>query len=315
MSLIVLEPGLLSLLVDSGRPNHRHLGVPLGGAADQASWQLGNALLGNPPTVPALEITLNGPVLQAQEPTALVIFGAPFQAKRYQGLTVAAGTTFTLEAGERLTVGGTPSGVRGYLCVVGGFVAPTRLGSRSAWGPLTSGTILHCSPSRCQGRSLPFLNLDDVETGGDGVRVLRVVPGPQRDWFPGAEWQDTLYRVSPTSNRMGVRLIGPPIPRRTGELVSEPVAPGAIQITHDGQPVILGVDGQTIGGYPKLAHVIRADLDRIGQLRPGEQVRLQEVTAEEAEVAAIIRRQRLQDWQRRLAITTSEGSQGILQSS
>jgi len=309
MSLIVLEPGLQSWLIDAGRPNYRHLGIPCGGPADRASWQLGNALLGNPTNALAVEITLHGPVLEALDLTGLVIFGAPFQSWRSGGAAIVPGMTLTLEKGERLTVGGTPSAVRGYLCVAGGFIAPARLGSRSAWTPLKAGDILSCASSRCQGRSLPFVNLDQWLSGEDecdAVHLLRVLPGPQRDWFPGSDWQQCLYRVSPASNRMGVRLIGPAIPRRTArELLSEPVAPGAIQVTHDGQPIILGVDGQSLGGYPKLAQVIRADLDRIGQLRPGDCVCLQEVTWEAAEAAAILRRKHLQHWLRRLQITGS----------
>ena len=99
--------------------------------------------------------------------------------------------------------------------------------------------------------------------------------------------------MTPASDRMGLRLQGPPLVRRPGELVSEAVAPGAVQVTNDGQCVILGVDGQTIGGYPKVAHVIRADLDRLGQLRPGEAVRFLPVTPEMAEALAHLLTSRL----------------------
>ena len=113
-----------------------------------------------------------------------------------------------------------------------------------------------------------------------------MLDGPQRDWFEGDVLFTREYAISPASNRMGLRLKGEPLARRPGELVSEAVAPGAVQVTNDGLPVVLGVDGQTIGGYPKIAHVIRADLDRLAQLRPGDSVRFQRVTPEEAERAA-----------------------------
>jgi allophanate hydrolase subunit 2 len=101
---------------------------------------------------------------------------------------------------------------------------------------------------------------------------------------------------------MGLRLDGPPLAPPGRELVSEPVAPGAVQVTNDGRPIVLGVDGQTIGGYPKVAHVIAADLDALGQLRPGDEVRFERVTEEEAEAAAAERRAALGKWLRRIAV-------------
>jgi len=101
---------------------------------------------------------------------------------------------------------------------------------------------------------------------------------------------------------MGLRLKGTPLSRRAGELVSEAVAPGAVQVTNDGLPIVLGVDGQTIGGYPKVAHVIRADLDLLAQLRPGERVRFVRVSPEEAEAAARARAAFLHEWLTRLRI-------------
>jgi len=130
--------------------------------------------------------------------------------------------------------------------------------------------------------------------------MIRVLDGPQRDWFPDDRFFTQTYEVSPASNRMGVRLKGEPLSRRSGELLSEAVGPGAVQITNDGLPVVLGVDGQTIGGYPKVAHVIRAELDRLAQLRPGERVNFAKVTQDEAEQAAKERAETLRSWQARL---------------
>ena len=109
--------------------------------------------------------------------------------------------------------------------------------------------------------------------------------------------------VSPAADRMGVRLDGPPLALPRRELVSEPVAPGAVQITNDGRPIVLGVDGQTIGGYPKVAHVITADLDALGQLRPGTSVSFRLVSEEEAESAARERAAVLAGWLRRIAMS------------
>lgn len=298
MSLTVLSPGLYSLLVDHGRPASRALGVPVGGAADRAALALGNALVGNPPAAVALELTLAGPVLRADHRTAAVVFAAPFSVTISGRGPIPAGTTFTLDAGDVLTVGGTPAGARGYLCVAGGFDAPLVLGSRSGLEPVKAGDVLACRPSASDSRrSLPFGSSD-----GGGETVLRAVDGPQRDWFPAGGFFGVPYTVAPASNRMGVRLAGEPLSRRPGELASEAVAPGAVQVTNDGLPVVLGADGQTIGGYPKVAHVVRADLDRLAQLRPGAAVRFERVTHQEAEAAARQCAARLREWLVRLAL-------------
>ena len=135
MSLRVRDTGLLSLLVDRGRSRTRHLGVPLGGAADRAALALGNALVGNEPGAVALEVTLSGPMVEALHSTACVVFGATFLST-INNQPIAPGTTFTLRSGDVLRVGGAVVGARGYLCVAGGFAAPEVLGSRSALEPV-----------------------------------------------------------------------------------------------------------------------------------------------------------------------------------
>jgi biotin-dependent carboxylase-like uncharacterized protein len=304
MSLTILEPGLHSLLVDHGRPRSRYLGVPVGGAADRAALALGNALVGNPPDAVGLEITMTGPTLRAEHRTVGVLFGAPFVMAISGGRPAYAGTTFILEPGEGLKIGGTPAGVRAYLCIAGGFDAPTVLGSRSAFEPIKADEILACPESVGfePRRSLPFVALPDRRP----LDVLRVLPGPQFDWFLEPDrFFASGYEVTTASNRMGLRLRGEILERRPGELTSEAVAPGAVQVTNDGQPVVLGVDGQTIGGYPKIAHVIRADLDRLAQLRPGTTVRFEQVTPEEADAAATARAALLREWLLRLQVTAT----------
>jgi 5-oxoprolinase (ATP-hydrolysing) subunit C len=302
MSLIVREGGLQSLLVDFGRERSRSLGVPVGGAADRAALALGNALVGNPARAPAVEVAFAGPTVEALHPTACVIFGAPFQST-VNGVPLAAGVTFALEPGDVLRVGGTSIGARAYLCVAGGFEAAEVLGSRSALEALKAGEELKCAASRIEARSLPFVSLPSPLVKEDNYATgLRALDGPQSDWFTDSSFFAQTYEVSPASNRMGLRLKGAPLTRKPGELVSEAVAPGAVQITNDGLPVVLGADGQTIGGYPKVAHVIRADLDLLAQLRPGDQVRFIRVTADQAEGAFRARANFLREWQTRLRI-------------
>jgi antagonist of KipI len=319
MSLRVLAAGTHSLIVDAGRPRTRGLGVPVGGPADRVSLALGNALVGNPPLAPALEITLSGPTLAADADVGMCVFGAPFRLDR-DGDPVRVGHTFTLKAGQTLHIGGTPSGSRAYVCVPGGFRAPRVLDSATAFEPLKAGDLLICESSRLPGRELgesfrsyklpacgpAAAELDDAsqedarDPQAGGLR-LRTLPGAQADWFDDAFYTHT-YRVTPASNRMGVRLDGPGLTVPPQELVSEPVIPGTVQITNDGKPIVLGVDGQAIGGYPKIAHVIAADLDALGQLRPGDEVRFQKVTEVAAEGAAARAREVLRKWLRRIAL-------------
>lgn len=297
MSLTVLAPGLHSLLVDDGRPGARHLGVPVGGPADSASFQLGNWLAGNDTPAVALEISLAGPTLRAETAIGAVIVGAPFRAEIVGKRSLDPGVGFMMEQGDVLKIGGTPNGSRAYLCVPGGFEAPERLGSRSGFGPIAAEQVLYCSTSRIAAIAL---GLDPIERDGT---ILRVLPGPQHDWFMNpAELIAANYEVQAASDRMGIRLSGAMLTRRHGELTSEPVAPGAVQVTNDGRPVVLGVDGQTIGGYPKIAHVIRADLDKMGQLRAGDRVRFQFVNADEAKAAADERTRWLNEWRTRIAV-------------
>jgi antagonist of KipI len=273
--------------------------VPVGGAADRFALAVGNALLGNAPDAAALEVALAGPTLRADAAVACVLYGAPFETHTDRR-PLSAGTTFTLEPGETLHVGGTPRGARAYLCVRGGLHTPVVLGSRSSLEPLPAGTTLPCAPGRVRGRSVQVPPLEE-EGGDEGVVTLRVLDGPQAGWFPGGGLSPgASFTVSAASDRMGLRLSGEPLAVPAREMVSEPVCPGSVQVTRDGQCVVLGVDGQTVGGYPKVAQVIMADLDRLGQLRPGEVVALRRVDLAEAEALRRRRREYLARWVRRL---------------
>jgi len=276
MNLHVLKPGLATRVVDFGRPGTRHLGVPVGGAADRASLTLGNALVGNPPDTAALEISLAGPTLRADAELACVVFGAPFTLFS-EKKKLTAGTTFTLQPGEELHIGGTPQGMRAYLCVRGGLQTSMILGSRAGLDVVKAGDVLPCLPGR-----IPARKLGPEHAWRAPGPELHVLPGLQADWFQDSEFYGQVFTVTPASNRMGLRLQGKPLTLPPRELVSEPVAPGAVQVTNDGQCILLGVDGQTIGGYPKIAHVIAADLDAVGQLRPGDKVRFVKVEMVEA---------------------------------
>jgi biotin-dependent carboxylase-like uncharacterized protein len=301
-TLAVLRPGAYTLVVDQGRPRTRSLGVPVGGAADRFALALGNGLVGNPPDDAALEISLAGPTLRADADLACVLFGAPFEISSDRQ-PLRAGKTFTLHAGEEVQIGGTSRGMRACFCVRGGLRTPVVLGSRSSFGPLAAGAQLPCLPGRIRARRL------SIPEEEPGPAVLRVVEGPQADWFRAAEFYDGPgFTVAPASDRMGLRLQGRPLSLPGRELVSEPVCPGAVQVTSDGQCIILGADGQTIGGYPKIAQVIAADLDRLGQLRPGTILTFARVGLEEAARLYRERQAELRGWLNRLRTAADAGS-------
>lgn len=296
--LKVVAPGLQTLVVDLGRPDHRHLGVPVGGAADRFSLAIGNALVGNPPGAAALEISLAGPTLEVEEELTGVVFGAPFSLTSDRQ-DLQAGKTFTLQAGERLQIGGTATGMRGYFCVHGGLQCPLILGSCSGLAPLTFGAQFTCSAGVA-----PIRFVHSSFDWNKYPNTLRIIDGLQADWFDIDSFLGEKYQVSPTSNRIGLRLQGRPLVFPPRELLSEPVSPGAVQITRDGQGIVLGVDGQTIGGYPKIAQVISADVDKLGQLRPRESIRFVRVSLEQAENIYHRKQAELDEWVTRLLETS-----------
>jgi antagonist of KipI len=296
MTLRVLEPGLSTWLVDYGRPSSRSLGVPVGGAADRFSLALGNALVGNPPNSSALEMTLAGPTLQADCDLACVVYGAPFDLI-CAGQDIPTGHTFTLHSGEILRIAGTRQGVRAYLCVRGGFRVKAIMGSRSGFQALSAGIELPCTAGVISARFVlppPGWNQEP--------KTLRALPGPQADWFPEDGLLGRDFTVTPDSNRMGLRLHAEPLPMPARELVSEPVCPGTVQVTSNGQCIVLGVEGQTIGGYPKIAQVISADVDKLGQLRPDDRIRFQLVSGQGAVRLYRQKQQELGEWLTRLGV-------------
>jgi allophanate hydrolase subunit 2 len=192
---------------------------------------------------------------------------------------LAVGKTFMLGPGEVLTIGGTAQGMRSYLCVQGGIQTPIVLGSRSSLAPLRAGDWIDCLP----GSTPAHFILDPAPWLEEEVVPLRVLPGTHSDWFAEEDFYGPLFQATTDSNRMGTRLLGRPLTVPPRELISQPVCPGTVQVMRDGQCIILGVDGQTIGGYPRIAQVVSADIDRLGQLRPGQSVRFERVTLEQAE--------------------------------
>ncbi len=277
--LAVVRAGLLTTVQDRGRPGLAQLGVPPSGAADQRALELGNRIVGNDPGAAALESTLLGPALRFAEPALVAVTGAEADAA-VSGRPLEHGLAAQVPAGGLLELGRCRDGVRAYISVRGGFAVEATLGSRShdlltglGPPPLRDGDVLPVGPEPAR-RPDPSVR---VIAAPDGEPTLVVVPGPRDDWFP-AEALEVLtsvaWRVGTASNRVGIRLEGPSLERLDrGELLSEGVVTGAIQVPPSGQPILLGPDHPTTGGYPVLAVVVAAGLPFAGQLAPGASVR------------------------------------------
>jgi biotin-dependent carboxylase-like uncharacterized protein len=272
----VVRAGSLTTFQDRGRPGLAHLGVPPSGAADPLAYELANQAVGNEPGAAVLEATLVGPALQFAEAPVVAVTGAEAGAT-ISGRPLDRGTPAHAAAGEVLELGACRDGVRAYISVRGGFAVEATLGSRShdlltglGPAPLHDGDLLPVGPE-------PLPHAARVTAPPRGEPVLTVIPGPRDDWFPAgalAALVETSWRVSTTSNRIGIRLEGPSLPRLDrGELLSEGLVTGSIQVTSAGQPILLGPDHPTTGGYPVIAVAVAHDLALAGQLGPGATVR------------------------------------------
>ncbi len=278
-TLTVLRPGALTTVQDAGRTGFAHLGVPRAGALDAAAARLANRLVGNPEDAAVLETTLNGVGLRVATAVTVAVTGAQAPVT-VDGRPVSWGIAVAVAGGSVLDVGAPSVGVRSYVAVDGGIAVEPVLGSRSSDtlsrlgpAPLLSGDVLPVDPPS---RLPPAVDFSVPPASGEPV-VLRLLPGPRDDWFgpPGvAALLTGAYQLSPLSNRIGVRLSGPPVPRLvTTELESEGTVLGAVQLPPDGQPVVLLADHPTTGGYPVIGVVDQGDLSALAQARPGTTVR------------------------------------------
>jgi antagonist of KipI len=296
----VLRAGVLTTVQDLRRTGFRQFGVSLGGALDAFALRVANLLAGNEESAAGLELTLGGLHLRFADERIVAWCGGEFDV-RVGSTSLPAGHAALINAGEELKFNHPKTGCRCWLAISGGIDVPIVLGSRS--------TELRATFGGLEGRALRD---GDIVSLGKFRRSQTAATGKVSSWSAPEPWSQTAsaspilqvvrgvdwtrfnastlqrftseaFAVSPDSDRMGVRLAGPELrPTNDAELISEAVAPGTIQIPPSGQPILLLGDCQTIGGYPKIAHVITVDISVVAQLRPGDHVRFSEVSLTDA---------------------------------
>jgi antagonist of KipI len=305
MPLLIVRAGFLTTVQDLGRAGLRDQGVSLSGVLDPHGLRVANLLVGNDESAAGLEVTLGGLHLRFTDERIAAWCGGEFDA-HVGSTSIPAGHPFLLRAGEEFVIDRPRIGCRAWLALSGGIDVPVVLGSRS--------TDLRTSFGGLEGRALR--NGDELPLGSSSERAdcllaklckKRIAPWkPPHSWsspaqrepvlrfIRGTDWHrfnnSTIQRftgepsiVSPDSDRMGVRFDAPELKRNDDvDLVSEAVAPGTVQVPPSGKPILLLGDCQSIGGYPKIAHVITVDLPIAAQLRAGDQVRFREVSLADA---------------------------------
>ncbi len=298
---------LLCQLQDLGRTGYQEFGVSRCGAMDRYSLRLANILAGNRQDMACLEFALAGAIFEVTADTMRAAFVGEFPVK-INGQTQAANASYFLQAGDRLEIGATTGGIHGYLAISGGFAVEPQLGScsthlRSGLGgfgqPMTAGSILPVNLKQSPvmvGCYLP------QAFARKSSRCIRAVRGPQSRHFSeiGVEnFFDNAFSILRNSDRMGYRLDGNPIEHSgDGNIISEPVLPGSVQVPADGEPIVLMADCGTVGGYPKIATVISVDLGQLAQFAPGTEFVFDEISVEESQYLLREQEQRLDDLSR-----------------
>jgi biotin-dependent carboxylase-like uncharacterized protein len=314
----MVRPGLLCTVQDAGRPGWRASGMPVAGAMDRLAFAAANVLAGNDPGAAAVELTLAGGTWRLERAALAALAGADLSAT-LDGAPLPPWSSFLAPAGSTLAFGAPRAGVRAYLAVRGGIVVPPVLGSRSTYTRASVGGLEgralragdRLPVGRAAGREPPPLVLEPEELPPCGGSArLRVLLGPQQDRFTEeglADFLGTAWRVTPQNDRMGYRLAGPPVRlRAAADILTDPLVPGAVQVSGNGLPIAMMMDCQTTGGYAKIATIIGPDLRRLAQARAGDEIRF--VACRHADAVAALRAER--DWLDGLVRRTARASAG-----
>lgn len=302
-ALVVLKPGMLTTIQDRGRWGWQSRGVPVAGPMDPCGHRVSNALVGNDPDAATLEITLLGPELAFEDERLAAIAGAEFDVV-VDDRPAPWNAAFLVPSGAHVRFRGRKQGVRAYLSVAGGIDVPLTLGSRSTHvisgmggldgRALKAGDRIALGDRSTARGAAPALDAPVVPLP-KGEAVIRVLPGPQREYFSRDALdvlQSAPYVIAQNSDRMGFRLTGPRLVHARGaDIISDATPLGVLQVPASGQPILLMADRQTAGGYPKLATVITADVAVAGQLGPGDTIRFSVCSSRDA-MAALIAQER-----------------------
>ena len=297
--LRVIKGGMLTTIQDRGRWGLQSHGIPVAGPMDPCSHRLANALAGNDPDAATLEVTLVGPELEFDDERVVAVAGAEFELIVDE--RPAPVGAFVVAAGSRLRFGRRGRGARAYLAIAGGVAVPPVLGSRathliSGMGgldgrALKAGDELPLGDPRRARRTLSAPPASPILMLPDHHAFIRVLPGPQQDYFAGAALdalQSAPYTIASHSDRMGFRLDGPPLMHARGaDVISDATPLGVLQVPASGQPILLLADRQTTGGYPKIATTISADISLAGQLGPSDRISFTVCSPHEAMTALI----------------------------
>ena len=322
MEMIVTRAGFLTSVQDLGRTGFREFGVSTSGALDPFGMRVANLLVGNDEGAAGLEITLGGLQLRLNDERIVAWCGGEFDVQ-IGSRSLPAGHVALLQAGDELKFRPPQIGCRGWLAISGGVDVPIVLGSRSTdlranFGgfdgrALRDGDVIPLGPR--PGSPIPATRISSWTAPHDWVSparlnpILRFVRGMDWTRFNAATIQRLTsepFTVSPDSDRMGVRLTGPELSRADNvDLISEAVAAGTVQVPPSGQPILLLGDCQTIGGYPKIAHVITVDLGIAAQLRAGDRVRFSEVSLDDAHRLLLERERALERFRIGLSLRNS----------
>ena len=311
MSVTVLNPGLLTTVQDMGRVGYQQFGMPVSGVMDPRAAATANILVGNPEGEAVLECTMLGPQLRFDAANTIAVTGGDLGAS-LDGRPIPAYRAVAVQAGQTLRFQAPKTGCRAYIAFTGGLDVPVIMGSRS--------TYLKAQIGGFQGRKLQKgdrigfrapgapKNLSERYLSPEflprPVYTLRVVMGPQDDAFTErglAVFLGETYSVTNEFDRMGCRLDGPAIQHiQGGDIISDGIAFGAIQVPSEGRPIIMGADRQTTGGYTKIANVISADFRLLAQLKAGDKVTFERVSIQEAQEALLNQRAALRTLRRAL---------------
>lgn len=279
------KPGMLTTVQDLGRNGYQKNGVPIGGALDSSSAKLANQLVDNTENTPVIEITMIGPEIEFSNQCQIAITGADISAE-LDGALISMNKTINVKSKSILKFGNLTSGCRAYIAVGGKWKVKKWLGSASAalyqkeiLTPnsffLKGSKLLIDNPSFIKGKSVSKKLLPSYES----EITVKLLKGPEFDLFSEVSKKFFLnqkFKITVDSNRMGYRL-EPPIAEYDidEELISSGIIPGTVQITNSGQPIILLVDAQTVGGYSRIGNIITKDIDRVGQLKPGDSIKFE----------------------------------------